>query len=67
MADGKDETQEEYDALLANNMWHLVPPSSKRNVIGYKWVYRIKRNVDGTIDRYKAWLGCKRIQTEVWY
>jgi hypothetical protein len=26
MADGKDETQEEYDALLANNMWHLVPP-----------------------------------------
>src|SRR3954470_14466435 len=51
--------QEEYDALIANNTWHLVPPNSKRNVIDCKWVYRIKKNADGTIDRYKARLVAK--------
>ncbi|KAK1649583.1 hypothetical protein QYE76_067388 [Lolium multiflorum] len=51
--------QDEYDALLANHTWHLVPPSSRRNIIDCKWVYRIKKNVDGTIDRYKARLVTK--------
>ncbi|KAK1613757.1 hypothetical protein QYE76_019274 [Lolium multiflorum] len=51
--------QDEYDALLANHTWHLVPPSSRRNIIDCKWVYRIKKNADGTIDRYKARLVAK--------
>jgi hypothetical protein len=34
-------TQEEYDAFMVNNIWHLVPPSSNKNIINYKWVYRI--------------------------
>ncbi|KAK1652494.1 hypothetical protein QYE76_070299 [Lolium multiflorum] len=55
----KSAMQEEYNALLANNTWHLIPPSFKRNVIGCKWVYRIKKNVDGTIDRYKSRLVAK--------
>ncbi|KAK1648500.1 hypothetical protein QYE76_066305 [Lolium multiflorum] len=46
--------EEEYDALMINKTWHLVPPSSKRNLIDCKWVYRIKRRADGTVDRYKA-------------
>ena len=29
------------------------------NIVGYKWVFRIKRKVDGTIDRYKARLVTK--------
>jgi hypothetical protein len=41
--------QKEYDALIKNNTWHLVPPSSGKNLIDCKWVYRIKKNVDGTI------------------
>jgi hypothetical protein len=35
--------EEEYDALLANKTWHLVSPSSNKNVIDCKWVYRIKK------------------------
>jgi histone deacetylase 1/2 len=46
--------QDEYDALIANKTWHLVPPCRHRNVIDCKWVYRIKKHADGTIDRYKA-------------
>lgn len=32
----------------------MVPPSPSCNVVGSKWVFRIKRNSDGTIQRYKA-------------
>ena len=51
--------QEEYDALLHNKTWHLVPPIANKNIIDCKWVYRIKKRVDGTIDRYKACLVAK--------
>jgi hypothetical protein len=51
--------EEEHDALLKNKTWHLVPPSCSRNLIDCKWVYRIKRRADGTIDRYKARLVAK--------
>ena len=51
--------EEEYVALMKNKTCHLVPPSSNKNVIDCKWVYRIKKNADGTIDRYKARLVAK--------
>jgi histone deacetylase 1/2 len=51
--------QEEYNALMENKTWHLVPPSSTRNLIDCKWVYRVKKNADGTVDRYKARLVAK--------
>jgi hypothetical protein len=51
--------KEEYNALLENKTWHLVPPSTNKNIIDCKWVYRIKRKADGSIDRYKARLVAK--------
>jgi histone deacetylase 1/2 len=51
--------QDEYDALMLNKTWTLLPPSSNKNIIDCKWVYRIKRRADGTIDRYKARLVAK--------
>jgi histone deacetylase 1/2 len=49
----------EYQALLHNKTWHLVPRPKGKNIIGCKWVYKIKRKADGTIDRYKARLVAK--------
>jgi hypothetical protein len=43
----------EFDALVKNRTWHLVPPEKGNNVIDYKWVYKIKRKVDCSLDRYK--------------
>jgi histone deacetylase 1/2 len=51
--------EEEYNALIQNKTWHLVPPSNKKNLIDCKWVYRIKKRSDGTIDRYNARLVAK--------
>lgn len=55
----KKAMQQEYDALLKNKTWHLVPPHRDRNVIDCKWVYKVKRKADETIDKYKARLVAK--------
>ena len=49
----------EYDALMKIKTWHLVPPKDGDNIIDCKWVYKIKRKSDGSIDRYKAGLVAK--------
>uniref|UniRef100_A0A2N9EKA7 Reverse transcriptase Ty1/copia-type domain-containing protein n=1 Tax=Fagus sylvatica TaxID=28930 RepID=A0A2N9EKA7_FAGSY len=36
-----------------------VPPSAGHNVIGCRWVYKLKRTSDGSISRYKARLVAK--------
>ncbi|KAL6337787.1 hypothetical protein AAG906_039745 [Vitis piasezkii] len=35
---------EEYDALVRNGTWELVPPEDTTNLVGCKWIFRIKRN-----------------------
>ncbi|CAN1750243.1 Retrovirus-related Pol polyprotein from transposon RE1 [Linum perenne] len=49
----------EFNALLDNNTWTLEPYTPDKKPIGNKWVYRIKKNADGTIARYKARLVAK--------
>jgi hypothetical protein len=44
----------EYSGLMKNKTWHLVPLSAGRNLIDCKWVNKIKRKVDGSIDCYKV-------------
>ncbi|XP_019051556.1 PREDICTED: uncharacterized protein LOC109114020 [Nelumbo nucifera] len=48
--------EDEYKTLLRNNTWDLVPPPFHKNIVGNKWVYKIKRRPDGSSERYKALL-----------
>ena len=41
-------------SLEKNETWELVPRPKNKNIIGSKWVYKIKRNSDGSINRYKS-------------
>jgi hypothetical protein len=50
---------EEFAALMSNKTWLLVPPTAGNNIIDCKWVYKVKRKSDGTIDMYKARLVAK--------
>jgi hypothetical protein len=42
---------EEYDALLQNHTWDLVPRSRQANVVTGKWIFKHKFSADGTLER----------------
>jgi hypothetical protein len=50
---------EEFNALIKTGTWTLVPKTNSMNIVGTKWVFRIKRKADGSIERYKARLVAK--------
>uniref|UniRef100_A0A2N9EJK6 CCHC-type domain-containing protein n=1 Tax=Fagus sylvatica TaxID=28930 RepID=A0A2N9EJK6_FAGSY len=51
--------QEEMSSMDKNNVWELVDLPPGRKTIGNKWVLKVKRKADGSIDRYKARLVAK--------
>uniref|UniRef100_A0A2N9IKE8 Reverse transcriptase Ty1/copia-type domain-containing protein n=1 Tax=Fagus sylvatica TaxID=28930 RepID=A0A2N9IKE8_FAGSY len=46
--------RDEYDTLIRQGTWSLVPPPENHNIVGCKWVYKLKTHIDGSIARYKA-------------
>ena len=46
--------QYEYNALQQHNVWELCELPAGRKAVGCRWVYRIKTNSDGTVEKYRA-------------
>jgi len=44
----------EISDLESNQTWETVILSKNKTVIGCKWVFKVKYNADGTIEKYKA-------------
>ncbi|CAM8963013.1 unnamed protein product [Rhodiola kirilowii] len=51
--------QSEINALQSNGTWSITDLPHGKNAVGCKWVFKIKRHSDGTIERYKARLVAK--------
>eukprot|EP00873_Tetraselmis_striata_P022505 jgi/Tetstr1/442769/TSEL_030855.t2 len=49
----------EYRSLIARKTWVLVTLPSGRKAVRCKWVFKTKRNADGSLARYKARLVAK--------
>ncbi|GJZ80679.1 ribonuclease H-like domain-containing protein [Tanacetum coccineum] len=59
----RDTMYDEYNALIKNGTWILVPKPPNVNVILSMWLFRHKYHVDGSLSRYKARLvanGCNQ-------
>ena len=48
-----------FQALRNNHTWDLVPYQSKYNVVENKWVFKLKYNSNGSLNKYKARLEAK--------
>lgn len=44
----------EYDALISNGTWALVPRPPGVNVVRSMWLFKKKYKADGSLERYKA-------------
>ena len=51
--------QDKFQALLDNGAFELVQLPSGRKAIGCRWVFKLKRKADGSVDKYKARLVAK--------
>lgn len=50
---------EEYTAFLKNHTWSLVLASLPMNIFYCGWVFKVKRQADGTIECHRACLVAK--------
>jgi hypothetical protein len=50
----KDAMSEEYNSILKNDVWTVVPRPRNKSVVTSKWLYKIKHAADGSIEKYKA-------------
>ena len=55
----KTAMQTKYDALIKNETWTLIDLPSSKTAIGYKWIFRVKENPDGSVNKYKVRLVAK--------
>jgi hypothetical protein len=46
----------EINMLWCAGTWDTMPHPAGKNIVGCKWVYRIKQKADSTINKYKAQL-----------
>ena len=50
----KDAMTEEYQSIIKNDVWEIVPRPEGKSVASFKWISKIKHVADGSIEKYKA-------------
>ena len=43
----------EYQSIMKNNVWDVVPKPEGKSVVTSKWIYKIKHVADASIEKYK--------------
>jgi hypothetical protein len=49
-----DAMTEEYQSIIKNDVWEIVPRPKSKDVVSSKWLFKIKHVADGSIEKYKA-------------
>ena len=45
---------EEYDSIVRNSAWEIVPRLEGKSVVGSRWIYKVKQAADGSVEKYKS-------------
>ena len=46
--------EEEYDSIVRNRAWEIVPRPVDKSVEGSRWIYKVNQAADGSVEKYKA-------------
>jgi hypothetical protein len=49
-----DAMTEEYQSIMKNEVWEIVPRPKNKYVVSSRWLFKIKHATDGSIEKYKA-------------
>ena len=49
-----DAMVEKYDSIVRNNAWEIVPRPEGKSVVGSRWIYKVKQEANGSVEKYKA-------------
>jgi hypothetical protein len=50
----RDAMMEEYNSIMKNDVWEVVPRPEGKSVVTSRWLYKLKHDADGSIEKYKA-------------
>jgi hypothetical protein len=48
-----DAMVEEYDSIIKNSSWEIIPRLVDKSVVSSRWIYKVKKDVDGSVEKYK--------------
>eukprot|EP00253_Pinus_taeda_P033096 PITA_33096 len=56
---------EDYDSIIRNSVWNVVPRPEDKSVVSFRWVYKVKQAADGSVEKHKArFVACGLSQVE---
>ena len=50
----KDAIMQEYQSIMKNDVWDVVPIPEGKLVVTFKWIYKIKHGADDSVEKHKA-------------
>ena len=59
-----DAMVEDYDSIVNNSAWEVVPRSTKKSMVGSRWIYKVNKAVDESLEEYKARFVAQGILTD---
>ena len=49
-----DAMVEEYDSIVRNSAWEIVPRPEGKLVVGLRWIYKVNQAANRSVEKYKA-------------
>jgi len=49
-----DAMVEEYDSIIRNNAWEVVPRPEDKSMVGSRWIYKVKQAAYGSVKKHKV-------------
>ena len=44
---------EEYDSIVRNSVWDVVPRPEEKSMVSSRWLYKVKQAADGSVEKHK--------------